>query len=47
MRFHELSEGIEVLDENEKPIGISKIAAKKVFKNFLFVRAENDENQHF
>lgn len=31
MRFHELNEGIEVLDENDKPLGISKIAAKKVF----------------
>ena len=30
MRFHELSDGIEVLDEENKPIGISKIAAKKV-----------------
>jgi hypothetical protein len=31
MRFHELYDGIEVLDEQNKPIGISKIAAKKVF----------------
>jgi hypothetical protein len=30
MRFHELSDGIEVLDEENKPIGVSKIAAKKV-----------------
>ena len=30
MRFHELNDGIEVLDEKDKPIGISKIAAKKV-----------------
>jgi hypothetical protein len=31
MRFHELYDGIEVIDEQNKPIGISKIAAKKVF----------------
>jgi hypothetical protein len=30
MRFHELNDGIEVLDEKNKPIGVSKIAAKKV-----------------
>lgn len=30
MRFHELYDGIEVLDEKDKPIGVSKVAAKKV-----------------
>ena len=30
MRNNELSEGIEVYDKNEKVIGTSKIAAKKV-----------------
>ena len=30
MRFHELYDGIEVLDEQNKPIGVSKVAAKKV-----------------
>ena len=37
MRFHELYEGIEVLDEQNKPIGVSKVAAKKViiFKIFI------------
>lgn len=30
MRFHEIYDGIEVLDEANKPIGISKVAAKKV-----------------
>ena len=36
MRFHELYEGIEVLDEKNKSIGVSKIAAKKVFSLFSF-----------
>ena len=30
MRFHELYEGIEVIDEQNKPIGVSQVAAKKV-----------------
>lgn len=30
MRFHELYDGIEVIDEQNKPIGVSKVAAKKV-----------------
>ncbi len=30
MRFHELYDGIEVIDEQDKPIGVSKVAAKKV-----------------
>ena len=30
MRFHELYDGIEVIDEENKPIGVSKVAAKKV-----------------
>ena len=30
MRFHEIYDGIEVIDEENKPIGVSKIAAKKV-----------------
>lgn len=30
MRFHELNEGIEVIDEHDNPIGVSKVAAKKV-----------------
>ena len=38
MRFHELSEGIQVIDEQNKPIGVSQIAAKKVsfIKNINF-----------
>ena len=35
MRYHELNEGIEVLDEQNKSIGVSKIAAKKVIIVFL------------
>jgi hypothetical protein len=40
MRFHELYDGIEVLDEENKPIGVSKVAAKKVirFRYILFNR---------
>jgi hypothetical protein len=30
MRFHELFDGIEVFDEQNKPIGVSQIAAKRV-----------------
>lgn len=30
MRFHELYDGIEVIDEDNKSIGVSKVAAKKV-----------------
>ena len=39
MRFHELSEGIQVIDEQNKPIGVSQIAAKKVsfIKNINFM----------
>lgn len=35
MRFHELYDGIEVLDDQNKPIGVSKIAAKKVRLKFF------------
>ncbi len=35
MRFHELYDGIEVIDEQNKPIGVSKVAAKKVI---IYVR---------
>ena len=39
MRFHEIYDGIEVLDEQDKPIGISKVAAKKVidFSNYSII----------
>lgn len=41
MRFHELYDGIEVLDEQNKPIGVSKVAAKKVINfqniNSIFI----------
>ena len=40
MRFHEIYEGIEVIDEQDKPIGVSKLAAKKViiFKDIYIIR---------
>ncbi|CAF1315386.1 unnamed protein product [Adineta steineri] len=39
MRFHELYDGIEVLDEKDKPIGISKVAAKKALTEMAMARA--------
>ncbi|CAF1063002.1 unnamed protein product [Adineta ricciae] len=39
MRFHELSEGIQVIDEQNKPIGVSQIAAKKALTEMAMTRA--------
>jgi len=39
MRFHELYEGIEVLDEKDKPIGVSQLAAKKALTEMAMTRA--------
>ena len=46
MRFHELYEGIEVLDEQNNSIGVSKLAAKKVnrYSGFFLSKKSYREN---
>ncbi|CAF1551990.1 unnamed protein product [Rotaria magnacalcarata] len=39
MRYHELNEGIEVVDEQNNPIGVSKVAAKKALTEMAMTRA--------
>ncbi|CAF4693270.1 unnamed protein product, partial [Rotaria sp. Silwood1] len=39
MRFHELYDGIEVLDEENNSIGVSKVAAKKALTEMAMTRA--------
>ncbi|CAF1025202.1 unnamed protein product [Didymodactylos carnosus] len=39
MRFHELFDGIEVIDQNNNPVGVSKIAAKNALKEMAMTRA--------
>ena len=39
MRISELDEGIEVLDNNNKSIGTSKLAAKKALQETAITRA--------